>query len=66
MDCNMNGMSGLECIKCIRKLDLNEKPYIVGLSGHDDQKIMSQFLQEGANDYRTKPISKDDLKKILF
>lgn len=59
MDIGLEGMSGLEAIKLIRKLGLSTK--IIVLSMHSDQEIISQVFKVGSNGFVPKSTAHDHL-----
>lgn len=59
MDIGLEGMSGLETIKLIRKLGLTTK--IIVLSMHSDQEIISQVFKVGSNGFVPKSTAHDNL-----
>ncbi|WP_457743691.1 diguanylate cyclase [Sulfurimonas sp.] len=59
-DYNMPVMDGLELTIEIRKEYSKDQLSIVALSGSGDDEISALFLKNGANDYITKPFSKEE------
>lgn len=59
MDIGLEGMSGLETIKLIRKQGLMMK--IIVLSMHSDQEIISQVFKVGSNGFVPKSTAHDHL-----
>jgi CheY-like chemotaxis protein len=68
-DCLMPVMDGIECVKQYRQFEVAHRPwfdqYIVGISGHADEKDFKRALKVGMNDYRTKPVTKEMLEEIM-
>ena len=65
IDLMMNGMSGYELCKRVRKqYDMLELPIII-LTTVMKQSDLLQTLKVGANDYLQKPISTDELLFVL-
>ena len=63
-DWMMETMSGLELCRRIRKLDSdddNVRPYVILLSGRVQLESASEALEQGADDYITKPIDRREL-----
>lgn len=64
LDVNMPGMSGIECLKIIRKTPgLDHLPVII-MSTSTNPKTIDDAFASGANGYAVKPGRFDDLKKI--
>ncbi len=63
LDLMMPGMGGMETLKEIRKQDPN-LPVIIA-SAQDKVSIAMEAIRSGANDYLTKPIDAENLKRIL-
>lgn len=59
VDYHMPGMDGISTVREIRKKH-PETPIIV-LTINEEEKIMSKFMEAGANDYSLKPIKAVDL-----
>ena len=66
MDCQMPGMDGYETTQAIRKLD-NEAANlpIVALTADAMQGTRERCLNSGMNEYLTKPVVLNQLKKII-
>lgn len=54
MDINLPGMSGVECVRELAKID--PKPQIVMLTSYDDSEVIFGSLSAGACGYLLKPI----------
>ena len=70
MDCNMPFLDGFEATKKIIALckDFNvPPPYIMALTGHteDNDSIKKKIFKSGMSEMISKPISFDNLKKVL-
>ena len=66
MDIQMPGMDGLQATKLIRNIDLhNSKMPIIALTAHAMKGEKERLLSEGMNQYLTKPISQEGLKKCI-
>lgn len=57
LDVVMEGMSGFECAKQIRKLSANDWRPIIFLSGSVDDDSIVKGIDAGGDDYLTKPFS---------
>ncbi len=64
-DINMPGMSGLELLKEIRHEHLSAPPYVMMVTAYGDEENYNQAMQNGANDFLTKPVDFNDLKEKL-
>ena len=65
MDMMMPRMSGAEAIRAIRKIKtLKEIPILV-LSAYQEQALIDEALQAGADDFLIKTVMPDDLKEII-
>lgn len=63
LDIRMPGMSGIEVLKEIRKVD-KSMPVIM-TTVLKDEETAEKTIELGANDYVTKPVSFDYLEKIV-
>ena len=59
-DYNMPVMDGLELTREIRKTTNKNNLSIIAISSNSDDEINAMFLKHGANDYITKPFSKEE------
>jgi len=59
-DYNMPVMDGFELTQEIRKTHTKEDLAIIALSSNNEDEINALFLKNGANDYITKPFSKEE------
>ncbi|RYE34053.1 MAG: response regulator [Sphingobacteriaceae bacterium] len=64
-DINMPGMSGLELLKEIRHEHLSAPPYVMMVTAYGDDENYNQAMQNGANDFLTKPVDFNNLKEKL-
>jgi PleD family two-component response regulator len=60
VDFVMPGMDGLELVRQIRMDFSRYKMSVIGISGHDKERISVRFLKSGANDFLLKPFSKEE------
>jgi len=60
VDFVMPGMDGLELVRQIRMDFSRYKMSVIGISGHDKERISVKFLKCGANDFLLKPFSKEE------
>jgi two-component system chemotaxis response regulator CheY len=65
----MPGMSGIELLKTIRHDYVVPPPMVMMITAYGDEENHSQAMQNGANDFLTKPLDftllKEKLKSIL-
>lgn len=66
LDVSMPQMDGLQATKIIRKLDFPREPYIIGISANAFQEDIDEALAHGMDDYITKPIRFEELKRKLI
>lgn len=68
-DINMPGMSGIELLKTIRHDYVVPPPMVMMITAYGDEENHTQAMQNGANDFLTKPLDfnllKEKLKSIL-
>ncbi|MGI4750211.1 MAG: response regulator [Janthinobacterium lividum] len=64
-DINMPGMSGLDLLKEIRHEHLSAPPYVMMVTAYSDEESYNQAMQNGANDFLTKPVDFTSLKEKL-
>lgn len=64
-DINMPGMSGLELLKEIRHEHLSTPPFVMMITAYGDEENYNQAMQNGANDFLTKPVDFNNLKEKL-
>jgi YesN/AraC family two-component response regulator len=62
-DINMPGMNGLELLRVIKDKYTHLK--VVMITAYDDESNYRRAMEYGANEYFTKPIDFDKLKKEL-
>jgi two-component system sensor histidine kinase BarA len=66
MDIQMPDIDGVEATKKIRKLkDGNKRIPIIALTAHAMKGEKEKLLKQGMDDYLTKPVSQDDLEKMI-
>ncbi len=65
-DINMPGMTGLELLKKIREKSPTAPPEVMMITAYGDEMNKKSALDLGANDFLTKPLDFDDLKKKLL
>jgi DNA-binding response OmpR family regulator len=63
LDIRMLGMSGLEVLKEIKRIDKNTKVIMVPVM--DDEKTKSQAKKSGADDFVAKPFMSDYLEAVV-
>lgn len=65
MDQVMEGMTGLETMKVLRKLDGYDIPPIILLTANAVAGMKEQYIKEGFDDYIPKPITTPVLEQLL-
>ncbi|RYE08381.1 MAG: response regulator, partial [Sphingobacteriaceae bacterium] len=55
----------LELLKEIRHEHLSAPPYVMMVTAYGDQENFNQAMQNGANDFLTKPVDFNNLKEKL-
>ncbi len=65
-DYHMPIMDGLELTRKVRKKYSKKDMAIITLTGETKSYITSKFLKEGANDYITKPFSRDEFYARIY
>lgn len=63
LDINMNGMSGIEALKEIKRID--KDIVVIMVTGVKDDDVINEALTAGADDYITKPLSLEYLDKVV-
>lgn len=61
MDCGMPVMDGFEATQRIRKLDLDRRPFIIGLTGFASKDVEERCYAAGMDQFLSKPIAPDRL-----
>jgi len=64
-DLNMPGMSGLELLKEIKQKFQSPPPFVMVITAYNDAENYNQAMSLGADDFLTKPINFDLLRKKL-
>jgi diguanylate cyclase (GGDEF)-like protein len=59
-DYKMPRMDGFELVTKIRRKFAKDEIGFVGLSAHDQESLSAKFLKKGANDFLSKPFSKEE------
>lgn len=65
IDVNMPKINGIECLRALRQIERLGGCRIIMYSTSEDQKIVMECMELGANDFILKPPSLDSLKEIL-
>ncbi|MFW5731334.1 MAG: PAS domain S-box protein, partial [Desulfonatronovibrionaceae bacterium] len=66
MDIQMPVMTGLEATRVIRRSGLQDKDIpIIAVTAHTLPGDKEQFLASGMDDYLPKPVSQEDIKRVL-
>lgn len=63
-DINMPGLTGLELIKSIKKL--NKEVKFIILSGYDEFSYAKEAIKYGVENYILKPVNEDELEEALI
>ena len=61
----MPGMDGIEVVHILRKLEGYKLPYIVALTANAITGMRQMYLNEGFDEYLSKPINISELNKII-
>lgn len=64
LDIRMRGMSGLEVLEKIKKIDKNIK--VIMLTIHEEKEIIDKAKELGADEYITKPFRVDYLEEVVI
>ena len=64
-DINMPGMSGLELLKRIKQRFENPPPVVMMITAYGDAENFKHAMDEGADDFLTKPLDFSMLKEKL-
>ena len=64
LDIRMRGMSGLDALEKIKKLD--KKIKVIMLSIHDEKEMVEKAKSLGADEYITKPFRVDYLDEVVI
>lgn len=65
IDWKMPGMDGLEVIRSVRKIHVEEYVYAIIVTGKDSNEDLLEGMAAGADDYITKPFDPQELKVRL-
>jgi len=67
MDVQMPQMDGLEATRNIREyLESDEQPYIIALTGSEEEEDKQKCIDAGMDAFLSKPLSLDRLKAALL
>ena len=64
LDINMRGMDGLETLRRIKEID--RRTAVIMVTGVQNESVMREAREAGADDYVTKPLSLEYLDKVVF
>ena len=64
LDIRMRGMSGLDALEKIKKIDKNIK--VIMLTIHEEKEIIDKAKELGADEYITKPFRVDYLEEVVI
>lgn len=65
-DINMPGMSGLELLKTIKQESYIPPPIVMMITAYGDAENLNMAKSLGADDFLTKPVDFNNLKRKLF
>jgi len=65
LDVNMPGMSGLECVKELRKAGLQPAMKVMMVTTEADNSYICQALDSGADEFLMKPFTPESLREKL-
>ena len=65
MDMMMPRMSGVEAVRRLRKMKVTKDIPILMLSAYQEQALIDEAIQAGADDYLIKTVLPDDLTDII-
>jgi len=65
MDIQMPNLDGLDATRLIREKKREKQPCIIAMTAYALEGDRERFLQEGMNDYLSKPIRIEELKRAL-
>lgn len=66
MDLQMPDMGGMEAARLIRaNVQAGRQPVIIAMTGHAFTSVRDECMEAGMNAFLTKPVSLDDLRKII-
>ncbi|MDZ7848620.1 MAG: response regulator [Owenweeksia sp.] len=66
MDVQMPEMNGVEATHAIQRKYPNSAPVIVAMTANAMEGDREKFLEEGMDEYVSKPISQDAIKSVLL
>ncbi len=66
MDIQMPGMDGLKATQLINEMDLQDPPYIIGVSANAFEEDVKKAKESGMDDYIVKPMNFDQLRSKLL
>ena len=64
-DYHMPGMHGLEMVEALRRNSALDHAIIIMLSSADDQQVIEEARDLGADTFMVKPFASDDLKRLI-
>jgi CheY-like chemotaxis protein len=65
LDWQMPGLDGMEVCRRLRAQDTSAPPYVILLTGQDGMENKVMGLREGADEYLTKPVAREELHARL-
>jgi len=65
-DWNLPGMKGTELLAWMKEEDKQKETLFLMLTAHNEERVVTEAIDMGANDFITKPIAADVLSKRLM
>ena len=65
MDCLMPVMDGFEATRCIRKLEIPSRPFIIAMTANTGSEHRKQCLDAGMDDFIPKPVMVGEVEATL-
>ncbi|MBS1823063.1 MAG: response regulator [Acidobacteria bacterium] len=66
LDVNMPVMSGLECVKALRKARLHPAMKVMMVTTEADNSLISRALDNGADEFLMKPFTPESLREKMM
>jgi len=64
LDVQMRGLSGIETLKELKKID--QDAVVIMVTGVQSEDVKKEAMDSGASDYITKPLSLEYLEKVVL
>jgi len=65
LDLGLPKLDGLEVAAAVRRVGLPWRPWIVAVSGHDEQWVLDKAIAAGIDAYFVKPVALGELRALL-